>query len=124
MCSLVQPYVTKMVIDDEKQHILTNYKNVKNVGKATDSDHFTQFMDLELDFQKEKPVREELFNFKDRRSQKTFQSLTSKTTEFTKCFEGTASIEEKIEKWRGLLKSFCKQSFSKIRIKQNKTSKS
>ena len=67
-------------------------------------------------------MREELFNFKDGKSQKVFQSLTSKTTEFTKCFEGEASLEEKIEKWRGILISFCLQSFSKIRIKQNKTS--
>ena len=78
VCSLVQPYVTKMVIDDKKQHILTNYRNVKNIGKATDSDHFTQFMDLELYFQKEKPAREELFNFKDGKSQKIFKVYRQK----------------------------------------------
>ena len=44
VCSLVQPYLTKMVIDDKKEHILTNYQNVKNVGKATDSDHYTLYI--------------------------------------------------------------------------------
>ena len=65
VCSSVLSYVTQMVIDDKKQHILTNFQSVKNGGKATDSDHFTQFMDLNLELLREKPVRNEMFNFKD-----------------------------------------------------------
>ena len=50
VCSKVLPYITQMVIDEEKQYILTNYQNIKHRGKATDSDHFTQFLDLDLEF--------------------------------------------------------------------------
>ena len=123
VCSLVLPFITQMVIDDKKQHILTNFQNVKRVGKVTESDHFTQYMDLDLEYLKEKPVRQEIFNFKDENSQKIFQALTSETARFTSCFNGDATLEEKIENWRGVLKSVCKQSFKKIRIKQFKTEK-
>ena len=121
VCSSVLPYVKKMVIDDKKQHILTNYHKVRKVGKAIDSDHFTQYMDLNLEFQKEKPARQEMLNFKDEKSQKLFQMLTSETTQFTDCFKGDNTLLEKIEKWRGILKSFCEKSFKKIRIKRSGT---
>ena len=120
VCSSVLPYVTQMVIDDKKQHILTNFQSVKNGGKATDSDHFTQFMDLNLELLREKPVRNEMFNFKDVNSQKMFTNLTSNTTKFTSCFEGQSSLEEKVQNWRDVLKTVCKQSFKKIRVKQSR----
>ena len=121
VCSSVLPYVKKMVIDDKKQYVLTNYHKVKKVGKATDSDHYTQYMDLDLEFLKEKPVRQELFNFKDEISQRMFQTLTSETKQFTDCFKGEAPLLEKIENWRQILKSSCEKSFKKIRIKKSKT---
>ena len=62
-----------MVIDEKKQYILTNYQSVRNVGKATDSDPFTQYMELNLEFLKEKPERHEIFDFKEEKSQKMFQ---------------------------------------------------
>ena len=38
VCSRILPYITSMVIDEEKKHILTNYKTAKKGSKATDSD--------------------------------------------------------------------------------------
>ena len=70
---------------------------------------------------KQKQVRNEMFNIKNEASQKIFKSLTSETTEFSNCFEGKANLKEKIEKWRQVLKTFCNQSFKKIRIKQSRT---
>ena len=121
VCSKVLPYITQMVIDEEKQYILTNYRNIKNRGKATDSDHFTQYLDLDLEFIKEKPVRQEIFDFKDEEAQKVFKTLTSETTEFTNCFKGDDSLETKIEKWREVLRLGCQNSFRKIRIKKSRT---
>ena len=112
VCSLVLPYVTKMVIDEGKHHILTNYRNVKKTGKAIDSDHFTEYMDIDLEFCKEKPEREEIVNFKDLKAQQVFKTLTSETNEFTECFLGEAPLLEKIEKWRTVLQSYCKKIIS------------
>ena len=46
VCSIVLPFVSKMVIDHTKSHVLTNYKQMKKTGKAIDSDHYTEFLDL------------------------------------------------------------------------------
>ena len=69
VCSLVLPFVTQMVIDSDRQHILTNYKKGNDPGKAVDSDHFSEYMDLNLEVVKEKPERLELFNFKEKENQ-------------------------------------------------------
>ena len=95
VCSSVLPYVSQMVIDDQRKHILTNYCKVKSAGKATDSDHYTQYLDLELEFLKEKPIRQEMFNFMDEKAQNQFKNLTSKTSEFTDCFKGEAPLLKK-----------------------------
>ena len=64
VCNRVLPYIMKMKIDEEKEHVLTNYTRVKSDGKATDSDHNTQYMDLNLEIEDLKSKREEIFNFK------------------------------------------------------------
>ena len=42
VCSKVLPFVKKMVIDESKNYILTNYRKVGKTGKSIDSDHFTE----------------------------------------------------------------------------------
>jgi hypothetical protein len=79
VCSHALPYVTKMVIDEEKKHILTNYKPARARAKANDSDHFTEVMDLRLELIADKPLRNEIFNFKDKESQAYFKEISSKT---------------------------------------------
>ena len=54
-----------MVIDENNKYVLTNYKTIKQTGKAVDSDHKTEFMDLDFKVIREKPIRREIFHFKD-----------------------------------------------------------
>ena len=120
LCNRVLPYVQKMIIDEEKKFILTNYKKARVGGKAVDSDHFTQYMDVELEVEIVKPEKLEVFNFKRKENQKIFKKLTSETSEFTNCFETNAPLNCQIENWRKLLKLYCRKSFQKIRIKKKK----
>ena len=55
VCSSILPFVTRMVIDEDKNHILTNFKAAKKVGKAIESDHYTEYMDLNIEINKERP---------------------------------------------------------------------
>ena len=55
VCDLVRPHITKMVIDENGKYILTNYEQVKYGGKASSSDHATQYLDLDLKVVTEKP---------------------------------------------------------------------
>ena len=120
VCSRVLPHITKMVIDEDKKYILTNYEHVRKGGKATDSDHFTQFMDVKIEVETEKPERTEVFNFKDKDAQQTFKEVTTETQEFTDCFNTNLTLMKQIENWRNVLKACCSRSFKKIRISKKK----
>ena len=119
VCDRVLPHVKSMEIDEDKKHILTNYEQVRMGGKASDSDHFTEIMDVDLTIMTEKPERKILFNFKDKEALELFKQKTSQTKEFTDCFKNNLSLANQIEKWRAVLKSHCSTSFKKIRIKKN-----
>ena len=110
-----------MVIDNDKNHILTNYKAARKNGKAVDSDHYTLYLDLELEIKKEKPERHEIYNFKNKECQELFKINTTETSDFTECFDGDSPLVEKIEKWRKVLEKHCSKAFRKIRIKDKKT---
>ena len=108
-----------MVIDEDGRHILTNYEQVRQRGKATDSDHATEYLDLEMKIVTEKPSRNEIWNFKSEESQKTFKKNTSETNEFTNCFSTEQPIMTQIENWQKVLKKNIQVSFKKVRIKTN-----
>merc|ERR1712098_976620 len=98
-CKKVLPFVTKMVVDEKKEYVLTNYKPARKGEKARDSDHFTQYLDIDLKLNTVKPVRKEIYNFKCKESQKTFRKITSNTNEFSECFEDDQSVLNQIENW-------------------------
>ena len=72
VCDRVLPFLAKMVIDEDKRYILTNYEKVRKGGRTSDSDHNTQFMDLDLKIESVKPERTEMFNFKNNDDQIKF----------------------------------------------------
>ena len=74
-----------MVIDEEKRYVLTNYEQVRRGGKANDTDHATEFIDLDLEIVTVKPKRQEVWNFKNKEAQKNFQVLTTETEELSIC---------------------------------------
>ena len=40
VCERVLPFVTKMQIDDGKNHMVTNYRNINSDGNSVSSDHY------------------------------------------------------------------------------------
>ena len=81
-----------MVIDEEKKFVLTNFEKLKTGGKATDSDHYTQFMDVDLEIEDFKPERIKVYNFNSKENQEKLKILTSETTDFTNCFNSNAPL--------------------------------
>ena len=120
VCHRVLPFVNKMVIDERKKYILTNYQLANSGGKSKDSDHFTEFIDLDIKLISEKPERVDIFNFKDEQSLKNFRKSTTETEEFTECFKDDTPLPLQVERWRKVLNSHCNQSFKKIRIQKKK----
>ena len=123
VCHLVLPHVKRMVIDVDKKYVLTNYGQVRKGGKATDSDHATEFMDLDLKIVFEKPERRELWNFKNKEAQENFKVLTSETTEFSDCFSNKLPLLNQIANWKTVFNAFCRKAFQKIIITKKKFNK-
>ena len=119
VCNLVLPFVTRMVIDEERKHVLTNYEHVRKEGKANDTDHATEYMDVEFEVITEKPIRNEIWNLKCPESQKAFQKRTSETKEFSNCFQNELPLITQIDKWKNVLNENIKLTFKKVRIKNN-----
>ena len=120
VCNRVLPYVRKMKIDTNKEHVLTNYARLRLDGKITESDHFTQYMDLDLEIDSISTEKREILNFKNEQGQKKFKDLTSENEKFSDCFKTNAPLDIQIENWRDILRSTCYESFPKIRIRKTK----
>ena len=120
VCDIVMPHIMKMVIDEEGKHVLTNYEQVLHGGKASNSDHATQYVDLDLKIINNKTKRREVWNLKNKEAQKSFKNSTSNAVDFIRCFSNKLPILKQIENWRNVLKSHIKRSFRKIRINVKK----
>ena len=120
VCKRVLPFVTKMIIDNDNDHRITNFNNVKKGGKTTEADHTPMWIEINLKISPEKTEKIELTNFKDPVAQKNFKRMTDETEEFTRCTESEKNITDKIEIWKHLLNDHCKKSFKKMRIRKKK----
>ena len=123
VCQKVLPHVTNMIIDEEKKYILTNYEKARNGGKTSDTDHATEYIDLNLKIVTEKPKRVEVWNFKNHGAQAKFQIQTSETNDFSSCFEDNLPILKPIKNWRDVFETHCRNSFKKILITKKKKAK-
>ena len=118
VCKRVLPHVQGMIIDNDKQHRITNFFNIKKGKNTTDADHTTMWMKINMKIAPEKPDKVELINFKDTDAQKLFKTNTDQTDDFTKCTESDQDFTRKAEMWKHLLNKHCRQSFKKIRIRK------
>ena len=103
-----------------KKHILTNHQATKTGGKAINSDHFTQYMDLKIEYKSEKPERLEFYDYKNKEGQANFKILTTETKDLTHCFDSNKPLEKQFDEWMKILRDFCQKAFKKIRIKRKK----
>ena len=106
VCSSLLPFVTKMVVDEAKDFILTNYKQGRRSGKAVDTDHNTQYMDVDIEIEVNKPERVEIYDFKDNVAQMKFKQLTTETQEFTRCFENSLPVSKQVDLWQEVLETY------------------
>ena len=123
VCHYVLPHLTRMVIDVEKKYVLTNFEQVRKGGKAADTDHATEYIDLDLKVITSKPERKEIWNLKNKESQDIFKVQTSKTKEFSSCFKTKLPLIKQIENWKKLLNSQIDTAFRKVRITKKKNIK-
>ena len=116
VCEKVLQYITKMVVDEEKQYVLTNYNKVKGETVAKDSDHNTLVLYMNISYATVKPKRVQMFQLKDPEGQEIFQTMTSTSDKLSNCFINNKPFKSQASKWMKNLKSCVQLSFPKIRI--------
>ena len=124
VCRRMLPYVTSMIIDEDKQNILTNYSQVKKGLRAVDSDHVPMEINLNLKIIPTRPTRVVVYNFKDETARQVFKNSTTFTQEFTGSLQSADSLQDQCENWKKLLEKHCEKSFPRIRIRSKKINKS
>ena len=115
VCERMFPFFEKMIIDEDRLYPLTSYLN----NKAKNTDHFTEIIHFDINFRKQKPVREEYFNFKNKECQQLFRKLLQEENNLTKCLLNDNDLESQTENWYSELNKLFLRCFKKIR-KTNK----
>ena len=123
VCERMLPFVTRMHVDIQGSHQLTNFghkDDKQKKSKVTESDHAKVELNIDLNFPILKPVICEECNFKSTECQKYFESLTSCSNTLSRCFETDQPFLKQVKQWEMKFKSCIIQSFSKIRTRKRK----
>ena len=84
VCDKMLPFVTKLHVDVQGNHQLTNFSH--NGGKVTETDHATVVLYVNMNFPIMKPQRIEEYNFRNTKCQNRFKVLTTNTTSLSSWF--------------------------------------
>ena len=123
VCDKVAPFVTKMMIDEKRSKVLSNFSAIRKIGRIVESDHNVLSLHLSLSFSPVKSNREEIFQLHDSDAQNVFKRLTSETEEFTKCFKTTDDFKDQASRWHKVFKKSLKKSFKRVRVTDRKNKK-
>ena len=52
VCDKLLPYLTKVKVDEKREHTLTNFRSVKKLGRVTETDHNKVEIELNMDYSK------------------------------------------------------------------------
>ena len=121
VCNKMLPFIKKMIIDEPRVHVLTNFNPIKTKGRSIETDHNTEILELELCYQKRRQERKEIFNFKNQECQEVFFNITSETSDLTGCFKNDFNFQVQAQKWNKTLNGMFHKSFRKIRVTDNKS---
>ena len=83
----IRPFLNRMIIDEEKEHCLSNLAQIKKNKRVVESDHNALILEMNIEFSNRKPERQQMFNFKNKVCQEVFKKETEKNPELQKCFE-------------------------------------
>ena len=110
-----------ILIDDEREHVLTSIKKTKNGIKKIESDHNTIFSRFKFKWNKNiKENRVEMFNLKNKDCQEVFKQATSSINNnkfLSSVFEEKGDINDLTEKFLKRLNKTIHKCFRKVRIK-------
>ena len=123
VCQVMYERIVSLQIDKDRKYSLTKF-TTRNGNKlcSKQSDHNTLILEMNQKWKstlKEKEIRQEILNYKNKEEFETFIKLTNDSIELRTCFDDdNEDIEISSKKWLKHLKLILKASFSKLRLKK------
>ena len=118
VCQRMKDFVKKMVIDEDRIHVLTKYASKKGLKKHKLSDHNILFSKFSIHVEdKPRKVRKEIFLMKNKESQELFYEETSKSNFLTSSFSQGSDFPRNASIFFKRLNSCIHKCFKKVRIK-------
>ena len=114
----LKEHLETILIDDEREHVLTSIKKTKNGIKKSESDHNTIFSRFK--FQWNKTVREnrkEMFNLKNKDCQELFKEATTAAVNnkyLSSVFDDEGDVNEVTERFLKRLNKTINKCFRKV----------
>ena len=112
----LEPFLEKMLIDEERKFCLSNYAQLKKNKKLIETDHNSIIADFNIAVQKRKLERLELFNLRNKNCQTLFTEETHTRTQLVECFENQLPFDIQCKDWLKTFNSVLYKCFKKIRV--------
>ena len=80
---------------------------------------FLQIVEFNIQIDKRRPMREEMFSLKNKHCQAAFKEATESNPELINSFENDLLFAEQSKKWKRVFNSLLHKCFKKVRIVGN-----
>ena len=119
VCEDMEEMINRVIIDEERKHVLTRHIKTRNGVKVKESDHHKIITNIAVKWKKKKNTKIiEIYNLKDKEGLNKFKKITDKDTFLSEVFEDeTKNITVKTKQFVKRLGYCLSQCFRKINIK-------
>ena len=119
----LHPFLSKFIIDDDRNFCLSNFSQYKKNKRVIETDHSLMQQISRFFVPKRKPDRIELFNLRDKKCQEIFSQETESNPELFQFFDSHLPFEVQCKIWLKNFNSISYKCFKKVRITNNKKKK-
>ena len=123
MNELMRPFLSKMIIDEERIFCLSNFAQYKKNKRVVETDHNLMIAEFDISVPKRKPERVEIYNLRNRICQEAFTKETEENKELLECLETSLPFENQCRKWLKTFNNTLYKCFKKVRIVNNERKK-
>jgi hypothetical protein len=113
------PHVSELVIYEDEKYILTNFAQKNKTKMVKKADHRPLILDLNIEYKKLKPDKNEYFNFRNEECQKEYNFLTNTEPKIVGCLKSDLTLDSKAKVWHKILENAFYKSFTKKKVKNS-----
>ena len=112
-------FLSKLIIDEERNFCLSNFSQFKQNKKVVETDHNLMIADFDISVPKRNAERIEVFNLKNKVCQELFTKETNENTKLMECLENELPFSIQSKNWLKEFNSILYKCFRKVRVVNN-----